>query len=103
MVMGEMLGLPMPAFLSIRNNNSICFGYGCYHFCLNIWTSGFKNLLRLAPNMDSLIFIGTAVAYFYSLSISILIFWGTKVEASLYYESAALILVFISLGNTWKR
>ncbi|MFH1392287.1 MAG: copper-translocating P-type ATPase, partial [bacterium] len=59
----------------------------------------FKNLLRLAPNMDSLIFIGTAVAYFYSLTISILMFLGTKVEANLYYESAALILVFISLGK----
>jgi len=56
-------------------------------------------LLRLSPNMDTLIFIGTAVAYFYSLIISVFIFLGTKVEASLYYESAALILVFISLGK----
>jgi Cu+-exporting ATPase len=67
--------------------------------CLNIWISGFKNLLRLSPNMDTLIFIGTAVAYFYSLIISILMFLGIEVEAHLYYESAALILVFISLGK----
>jgi len=49
--------------------------------------------------MDSLIFIGTAVAYFYSLTITVLMFLGTKTEAHLYYESAALILVFISLGK----
>ncbi|PIU75400.1 MAG: hypothetical protein COS76_00945, partial [Candidatus Portnoybacteria bacterium CG06_land_8_20_14_3_00_39_12] len=67
--------------------------------CLNIWTSGFKKLLRLSPNMDTLIFIGTAVAYFYSLIISVLMFLGTKTEVHLYYESAALILVFISLGK----
>ncbi|MCX6737066.1 MAG: heavy metal translocating P-type ATPase [Candidatus Parcubacteria bacterium] len=67
--------------------------------CFNIWISGFKNLLRLKPNMDSLIFISTAVAYFYSLAISILMFSGITIEVYLYYESAALILVFISLGK----
>jgi len=100
MVMGEMLGLPMPM---IPENYGILIQLvlttAVILICFNIWTSGFKNLLRLAPNMDSLIFIGTAVAYFYSLAISILAFWGVKLEAHLYYESAALILVFISLGK----
>ena len=100
MVMGEMIGLPMPTFF--ENYGTIIqfvLVSAVIISCFNIWTSGFKNLLRLAPNMDSLIFIGTAVAYFYSLTISVLMFLGTKVEASLYYESAALILVFISLGK----
>jgi len=100
MVMGEMVGLPMP--IIFENYGTIIqfvLVSAVIVSCFNIWTSGFKNLLRLAPNMDSLIFIGTAVAYFYSLTISILMFLGTKVEANLYYESAALILVFISLGK----
>ena len=100
MVMGEMLGLPMP--IIFENYGTIIqfvLVSAVIVSCFNIWTSGFKKLLHLSPNMDTLIFIGTAVAYFYSLIISILIFWGTKVEASLYYESAALILVFISLGK----
>jgi len=100
MVMGEMVGLPMP--IIFENYGTIiqfALATAVIVSCFNIWTSGFKNLLRLAPNMDSLIFIGTAVAYFYSLTISVLVFLGTKVEASLYYESAALILVFISLGK----
>ncbi len=100
MVMGEMIGLPMPIiFENYGTIIQLVLVSAVIISCFNIWTSGFKNLLRLAPNMDSLIFIGTAVAYFYSLTISIFIFLGTKVEASLYYESAALILVFISLGK----
>jgi len=100
LVMGEMIGLPMP---TIFENYGIIIQFvlatAVIVSCLNIWRSGFKNLLRLSLNMDSLIFIGTAVAYFYSLIISVLIFLGTKVEANLYYESAVLILVFISLGK----
>jgi len=100
MVMGEMIGLSMPMFFE---------KYGVFiQFILttavivstfDIWKSGFKKLLRLSPNMDSLIFIGTAVAYFYSVIISLLIFSGREMDAHLYFESAALILVFISLGK----
>jgi len=100
MAMGEMIGLPMPI---IFKNYGIIIQFILTTLvivsCFNIWTSGFKNLLRFSPNMDSLIFIGTAVSYFYSLIISVLMFWGIKTEAHLYYESAALILVFISLGK----
>lgn len=100
MAMGEMIGLPMPkVFKSYGNIIQFVLTTTVIISCFNIWISGFKNLLRLSPNMDSLIFIGTAVAYFYSLVISILTFLGIKIEAHLYYESAALILVFISLGK----
>ncbi|MCX6797168.1 MAG: heavy metal translocating P-type ATPase [Candidatus Doudnabacteria bacterium] len=100
MVMGEMIGLPIPTiFENYGTIIQFVLATAVIVSCFNIWTSGFKKLLRLSPNMDTLIFIGTAVAYFYSLIISILIFLGTKVEAHLYYESTALILVFISLGK----
>ena len=100
MVMGEMVGLPMPTiFENYGTIIQFVLATAVIVSCLNIWTSGFKKLLRLSPNMDTLIFIGTAVAYFYSLIISVLMFLGTKTEAHLYYESAALILVFISLGK----
>jgi P-type Cu+ transporter len=99
-VMGEMLGLAMPKiFETYGIIIQIILATAVIISCLNIWVSGFKNLLRLSPNMDSLIFIGTAAAYFYSLIISVLMFLGTKTEAHLYFESAALILVFISLGK----
>jgi len=104
MVMGEMIpplasgGMPM-IFENYGTIIQFVLATAVIVSCLNIWTSGSKNLLRLAPNMDSLIFIGTAVAYFYSLTVSVLIFLGAKIEAHFYYESAVLILVFISLGK----
>ena len=100
MVMGEMLGLPMPMFFE-KYGIVIQFVLATLVIasCFNIWASGFKKMLRLAPNMDSLIFLGTAVAYFYSLVIALLSFLGIKTGEYLYFESAALILVFISLGK----
>jgi len=108
MVMGGMLGLPMPKIF--ENYGSIIqfvLVTAVVISCFNIWTSGFKNLLRLAPNMDSLIFIGTAVAYFYSATITMPSLFSSVSEKTRflseakdsYYESAALILVFISLGK----
>lgn len=100
MIMGEMLGLPIPKiFENYGIIIQLILASAVIAFSFNIWASGFKNLWRLTPNMDSLIFIGTAVAYFYSLVVSLLMFLKIKVEAHLYYESAALILVFISLGK----
>jgi len=51
-------------------------------FCFDIWKSGAKKLLKLGPNMDTLILVGTAAAFLYG-----------------YFESVAFILVFISLGK----
>ncbi len=62
------------------------------------YTSGFKNLARRTPNMDSLIAIGTSAAFIYSLYSVFQIFNGhTKV--GLYFEAAAVILALITLGK----
>ncbi|MEO0097243.1 MAG: heavy metal translocating P-type ATPase [candidate division WOR-3 bacterium] len=99
-VMGEMVGLPiLPFFKEWSILIQFILTTAIILVCFGLWRSGFKNLIGLRPNMDSLILIGTAAAYFYSLTISLLILFGVKIEAHLYYESAALILVFISLGK----
>ena len=101
MVMGGMIGLPMPSFFE---------KYGLYVqailstavilTCLNIWISGGKKLLKMGPNMDTLILVGTATAYFYSLANLILLFFGKQVSMSgFYFESAVFILIFISFGK----
>jgi Cu+-exporting ATPase len=100
MAMGEMLGLPIPKFFEnyetpiqfILATVVITAGF-------NIWKSGLNGLKRLHPNMDSLILVGTATAYFYSVIVSFLSFFKLNTEVVLYYESAVLILVFISLGK----
>lgn len=101
MVMGEILHLPMPEFsIAFSLILQIVFSTAVILVCFNIWTSGFKGLSQLMPNMDSLIFIGTASAYFYSLAIALGYFFGisTTLE-NLYFESAVFILIFISLGE----
>lgn len=101
MVMGGILGLPMPLFFE---NYGIYIQFllstGVILACFNIWSSGFKSLLRLKPNMDSLIFIGTAAAYFYSTTVFLSFLAGKEaIIENLYYESAIFILIFISLGK----
>lgn len=58
-----------------------------------IWISGFKGLVRLAPTMDSLIFIGTAVAYIAS------VFYLFQFNQELYFETVSFVLMFITLGK----
>ncbi len=93
MVMGKMLGLPMPLiFEKYGIFIQIVFTTAVILASFNIWASGAKKLLHAGPNMDTLVLVGTASAYFYSLVAVFL-------EKELYFESAAFILIFISLGK----
>ncbi len=66
--------------------------------------SGFKGLLHRAPNMDTLVALGAAAAFIYSLCV---MFAMTVADATaqaaylheLYFESAATILTLITLGK----
>jgi len=101
LVMGGMLGLPLPV-LSIKTKIIIQFLITTVIMAVNypLYISGLKKLIQRNPNMDSLIEIGTLSAYFYSLVISSLIWFKPDYQGNhLYFESAALILVFISLGK----
>jgi Cu+-exporting ATPase len=100
-VMGGLAGLPLPEFFE-KYGMPIQFllSTSVILTCFNIWTSGFKSLLRLRPNMDSLIFVGTAAAYFYSSALFARQLLGEEIGVeSLYFESAIFILIFISLGK----
>ena len=97
MVLDVLFGIKMPqniAFIFFQ----FALASGVILINFGIWKSGFTKLIKLRPNMDSLIFLGTAAAYFYSLILSALIIGGGK-EFDLYYESSVFILIFITLGN----
>jgi len=101
LTMGKMTGLPTPN-LSYGTNALFQLVITAAIMAINIrlYTSGFKKLIALKPNMDSLIFIGTLSAFLYSLLYSIVYFVNPRSEEMhLYFESASLILVFISLGK----
>lgn len=106
--MGEMAGLPMPVFLS-PHHNPLSFALAQFLLTLPVlWVGrefyfrGFPNLWKLAPNMDSLIAVGTGAAFVYST-------WGLAEIAldhepmaramDLYFESAAVIITLVMLGK----
>jgi Cu+-exporting ATPase len=93
MSMGEMLGLPTIP-VGVQQGLAIQALFSTFVIALSykMLLSGFKNLIRLWPNMDSLVFMGTFTAYVYSVYA---IFGGGKV----FFESAIFILIFINLGK----
>ena len=65
------------------------------------FTTGFKALFRMSPNMDSLIAIGTSAAFLYGIFAVIEILNGNT-DYSLYFESAGVILTLITLGKYFE-
>ena len=71
--------------------------------------SGFKSAMHLSPNMDTLVALGSMVSFVYSVvtlfaMASAQMIGGIEAADSykngLYFESAAMILVFITIGKT---
>ena len=66
----------------------------------NFFTSGFKALVHGNPNMDSLVAIGSACSFAYSVVMTFLISDDPHAYVhNLYYESAAVVLTLVSLGK----
>lgn len=66
------------------------------HYFIN----GFKNLIHLSPNMDSLIAIGGGAAFVYGIFAIYKILTGDlHYSHQLYFESSAMIVTLISLGK----
>lgn len=70
--------------------------------------NGFKMLFKLAPNMDSLVAIGSAASFLYGLFSVYKIYQGVTLNNhemimqhshQLYFESAAMILTLVTVGK----
>lgn len=107
LAMGPMIGLPVPSFLS---SHDFPLRYALTQLALTVpviaagykfYTVGVKALLTGSPNMDSLISIGTAAAFGYSL-YSVFKIAGGDMHAvhGLYFESVGIIITLIMLGKT---
>ncbi len=106
--MGEMVGLNLPSSLS-PDGAPLNFALAQLLLTLPIvllgkefYQQGFKSLAYLAPNMDSLIAVGTGAAFVYSLWNLAEIALGHQAvhrAHDLYFESAAMILTLITLGR----
>ncbi len=66
--------------------------------------SGFRGLLHAAPNMDTLVALGSAAAFGYSTAVVFSMLYSTPAAAAhayhgLYFESAAMIVTLITVGK----
>ncbi len=112
--MGHMMGWPIPSvFLGIEN--SAIFAFTLFlltlpivHINFRFFHNGFKTLFHGAPNMDSLIALGSSAAVVYGIFAIYKIVWGLghgdidsvhQYSMDLYFESAGMILTLITLGK----
>ena len=101
------VSLPFPGFLDPMAH-PFAFAVTQLLLCLPVllagyrfYTVGFTSLLRLRPNMDSLIAIGTSAAFLYSIYSLVRIYAGDHMAAhhGLYFESTATIITLVMLGK----
>ena len=116
--MGHMLGAPLPSFL-LGTENAIAFGLTQLLLTLPIlyindayYKVGFKTLWHRAPNMDSLIAVGSAAAVIYGIFAIYQMGYGLghgdlelveRYHMDLYFESAGMILTLITLGKFLEK
>ena len=62
------------------------------------FTSGLKAALHLAPNMDTLVAMGSGVSFVYSIAVLTAMASG-KAHGGLYFESASMIVTLITIGK----
>ena len=110
--MGQMIGLPLPPFFE---GNPIAHGLAQLLLAAIVmvinqrfFISGFKGLIHRAPNMDTLVALGSGTSFVYS---TVVLFLMTDAQIigdttalhsyhhGLYFESAAMILTLITVGK----
>ena len=96
-----MFGFPIPAFL----HNHLAFGGLQAVLALVImiinrkfFISGTKAVFSLAPNMDTLVALGSAASFIYSLCV--LLFTN---QHDFYFESAAMIVTLVTIGKMLEK
>lgn len=112
--MGHMLGAPLPRFLTGHHNAvtfallQLCLVLPIMYINRNFFEKGFTALFHGAPNMDSLVAMGSATAFIYSLAVTFVLSYAlgsgnTELLAAyhmnLQYESAGTILTLITVGK----
>ncbi len=100
------LGLPLPMFL---DHHMFPLNFALVQLALTIpiliagshfYIIGFKMLAKRAPNMDSLVAIGTGSAFLYSVFALVRIAIGDHHYVdSLYFETATVVLTLVMLGK----
>ncbi len=104
--MGHMMHLPVPSVFEPHANPqiyTITLFVGSVLFLIygsDILKNGFKNLIHMIPNMDTLVMIGVMSSFLYSIFGMYKVSQGdTSYTMNLYFESTAIVIYFIKLGR----
>ena len=102
--MGHMVGLPMPHVFHDGMRGFFIMAATELLFLLPIlivnrvfFTSGFAKLFHGAPNMDTLVAVGSAAGILYSFYAIL-----TGETTGLYFESSGMILTLVTLGKYFE-
>lgn len=115
--MGHMINAPLPEWLT-GHANGVSFAFTQFILCMPIlyvnrgyFERGFKSLFHGAPNMDSLVAMGSAASLLYGVFAIYRMSYGlgagdmelvASYHMDLYFESAAMILTLITLGKYFE-
>ena len=112
--MGPMMGLPAPSFLVGTENalisalTQLLITIPILFMNRHFFQNGFKSLFHRAPNMDSLVAIGSGASLVYGIFAMFRMAYGFghgdmalvhEYAHALYFESAAMILTLVTVGK----
>ena len=111
----NMLKLPVPSFLEHNHLGlaliQMLIALIVMYINRDFFTSGFRSLFRLSPNMDALVALGSSVSFLWSayvfLKMTVMVTRGVPnadlmdiYHNELYFEAAAMIPALITVGKT---
>ena len=102
--MGQMIKLPLPEFFA---GNNIAIGLAQLILAgiimiinQKFFISGFSSLIHFAPNMDTLVAMGSFASFTWSIFVLFAMTRGSIYKISdFYFESAGMILTLITVGK----
>lgn len=105
--MGQMLveDLPIPPFMDMDKYptnfalTQLLLTVPVLWFGRRFFVVGFKALFHMNPNMDSLVAIGSAASFIYSIIMTYMIPMNAHHVHYLYYESAATVITLVMFGK----
>ena len=115
--MGHMMGLPLPGFLTGSENVAVAaftqllLTAPVLVINRKFFTVGFRALIHRAPNMDSLVAVGSGAAFVYGIFVIYRVIYAlghgdsatvAHYAHELYFESSAMILTLVTLGKFFE-
>ena len=105
--MGHMIGLPLPAPLNAspvaQALVQLLLSASVMVINQKFFINGVKGAIHLAPNMDTLVSLGSLASFGYSVYLTFLMVLDAEGAGAhlhgLYFEAAAMILALITLGK----